>query len=140
MNAVLHTPAHKQPATWRFATTQPDFQISDHGSIWILTPISEAGIMWCDEYMPADCQRWNVGFAIEHRFIEHVVTGIVAALMPDRFDTSADPGTRRALQTLLHPELLGTAFQFLALTRDIAPDLQLSGFKFARTPRVLLGL
>jgi SAM-dependent MidA family methyltransferase len=76
------------------------------------------------------------GFTDQH----HFATGVVAALMPEQFDANADAGTRRALQTLLHPELLGTTFQFLALSRNVAPDVRLSGFKFARSPRVALGL
>jgi hypothetical protein len=60
--------------------------------------------------------------------------------MPEQFDANADAGTRWALQTLLHPEFLGKTFQFLALTKNVAPDFRLSGFKFARSPRVALGL
>ena len=58
----------------------------------------------------------------------------------EQFEGSADSKTRRALQTLLHPEFLGTTFQFLALTRNVTPEFQLGGFKFARDPRVALGL
>jgi SAM-dependent MidA family methyltransferase len=77
-----------------------------------------------------------IGFTDQH----HFVTGVVTALMPDRFDTNADAATRRALQTLLHPEFLGTTFQFLALTKDVGLNFPLSGFKFARNPRAALGL
>jgi SAM-dependent MidA family methyltransferase len=76
------------------------------------------------------------GFTDQH----HFATGVAAALMPEQFDANADAGTRRALQTLLHPEFLGKTFQFLALTRNVAPDFQLSGFKFARSSRTTLGL
>jgi hypothetical protein len=60
--------------------------------------------------------------------------------MSEQFDGNADAGTRRALQTLLHPEFLGTTFQFLALTKGVASGVQLSGFNFARDPRIALGL
>jgi SAM-dependent MidA family methyltransferase len=70
----------------------------------------------------------------------HFVTGVVTALMREQFEGNADAGTRRGLQTLLHPESLGTTFQFLALTKNIAPDFQLSGFRFARSARVALCL
>jgi SAM-dependent MidA family methyltransferase len=76
------------------------------------------------------------GFTDQH----HFATGVAAALMPEQFDANADAGTRWALQTLLHPEFLGKTFQFLALTKNVAPDFRLSGFKFARSPRVALGL
>jgi SAM-dependent MidA family methyltransferase len=76
------------------------------------------------------------GFTDQH----HFATGVVTALMAEEFERGADAGTRRGLQTLLHPEFLGTTFQFLALTRDVTPCVPLSGFKFARDPRVALGL
>jgi SAM-dependent MidA family methyltransferase len=75
------------------------------------------------------------GFTDQH----HFATGVVAALMQEEFDADADAGTRRALQTLLHPEFLGRTFQFLALTRNVAPGFRLGGFNFARDPRVALG-
>jgi SAM-dependent MidA family methyltransferase len=74
------------------------------------------------------------GFTDQH----HFMTGIVTALM--WVDVNAEATSRRALQTLLHPEFLGTTFQFLALTKGVAPDMPLSGFNFARDPRGALGL
>jgi SAM-dependent MidA family methyltransferase len=67
------------------------------------------------------------GFTDQHHFL----TGIVSALgLPD------SPKLARELQTLLHPEMLGRAFQVLGLTKNIDPAAQpLSGFKFARAPR-----
>jgi hypothetical protein len=42
---------------------------------------------------------------------------------------------------LLHPEMLGRAFQVLALVKNIdSGALPLSGFKFAREARSALGL
>jgi len=75
------------------------------------------------------------GFTDQH----HFTTGVVTELMPEQFDANADAATRRALQMLLHPELLGTIFQFLTLARN-PPDVRLSGFKFARDRRPALGL
>jgi SAM-dependent MidA family methyltransferase len=67
------------------------------------------------------------GFADQHHFF----TGLISELMRDEFGPHAAPATRRALQTLLHPEFLGITFQFLALSKN-APASQLSGFRFAR--------
>jgi SAM-dependent MidA family methyltransferase len=40
---------------------------------------------------------------------------------------------KRELQTLLHPEMLGRAFQVLALAKNVGPETKpLAGFKFAR--------
>jgi SAM-dependent MidA family methyltransferase len=67
------------------------------------------------------------GFADQH----HVFTGVISELMQEEFGPQASPATRRALRTLLHPEFLGTTFQFLGLSKN-APADQLSGFRFAR--------
>jgi len=75
------------------------------------------------------CGLTVAGFADQHHFITGLISGA---------DFSAENETR-ALQTLLHPELLGTVFQFLWLAKN-APRDQLSGFRFARDPRALLGL
>jgi SAM-dependent MidA family methyltransferase len=69
----------------------------------------------------------------------HFVTGVISRLLESEFAGDTEPRTRRALQTLLHPEFLGTAFQFLALAKNGGHE-PLSGFKFAREPRTALGL
>jgi SAM-dependent MidA family methyltransferase len=74
------------------------------------------------------------GFTDQHHFL----TGIISEL-PDLLK-DADSRTSRRLQTLLHPEMLGRSFQVLALAKDIDATTGLSGFKFARDARALLGL
>ena len=84
-----------------------------------------------------------------HSFTDqhHFITGIVSELMREEVEKTADAKNKRALQTLLHPEMLGRAFQALALGRGVAGPFvagqflpPLAGFKFARNPRVVLGL
>jgi SAM-dependent MidA family methyltransferase len=66
------------------------------------------------------------GFTDQHHFL----TGIISA-WPGF--VQADRKTKRALQTLLHPEMLGRAFQVLALAKNAGPETNpLAGFKFAR--------
>jgi SAM-dependent MidA family methyltransferase len=67
-----------------------------------------------------------IGFTDQH----HFVTGLLDNFAPRENE-------RRALQTLLHPELLGTRFQYLALGKSV-PDQKLSGFRFARDARTAL--
>jgi SAM-dependent MidA family methyltransferase len=64
-----------------------------------------------------------IGFTDQHHFI----TGMLTQVTPDESE-------RRALQTLLHPEFLGTRFQYLALGKNV-PNQPLSGFRFARDAR-----
>jgi SAM-dependent MidA family methyltransferase len=69
-----------------------------------------------------------IGFTDQYHFI----TGMVAQFTPGE-------SQRRALQTLLHPELLGTRFQYLALGKNVS-GAEMSGFRFARDARRALGL
>lgn len=72
-----------------------------------------------------------IGFTDQHHFL----TGIISRFFPD---VDFDPSEKRALQTLLHPEMLGRNFQVLALGKDFHEPL--SGFRFARDPVAALGL
>jgi SAM-dependent MidA family methyltransferase len=74
------------------------------------------------------------GFTDQHHFI----TGIISELLRDQLPGNADLKTKRALQTLLHPEMLGRAFQLLALAKDVTTPL--AGLKFARDAGAMLGL
>ena len=75
-----------------------------------------------------ECGLTLSGFTDQHHFI----TGLLGQM-------TLEENERRALQTLLHPELLGTRFQYLALGKAVPPR-PLSGFAFARDPRLQLGL
>jgi len=70
-----------------------------------------------------------VGFTDQHHFL----TGIISRFFPD---ADFDASEKRALQTLLHPEMLGRNFQALALGKDFHEKL--AGFQFARDPIVAL--
>ena len=83
------------------------------------------------------------GFTDQHHFL----TGIISQF--DRGGSPEPPAgdwgqlslpdsrkAKRELQTLLHPEMLGRAFQVLGLTKNIDPGAQpLLGFKFGRALR-----
>jgi SAM-dependent MidA family methyltransferase len=72
------------------------------------------------------------GFTDQHHFL----TGILSLIQSDDLGESllADsPKAKRELQTLLHPEMLGRAFQVLALGKNVdIKQSPLAGFKFAR--------
>ena len=91
------------------------------------------------------------GFTDQHHFLTGITStwpdllqarsSISTALSRRARTTDADRKTNRALQTLLHPEMLGRAFQVLALAKNVDPRApRLSGFKFARDARSALGL
>lgn len=98
------------------------------------SPFLEVGRMdlTADVEWTSVAQRGNrcglsvAGFTDQH----HFVTGMLTRFVPEESD-------RHALQTLLHPEFLGTRFQYLALGKN-APATALSGFRFARDARKAL--
>jgi SAM-dependent MidA family methyltransferase len=72
-----------------------------------------------------------IGFTDQHHFL----AGIISKFFPEAdFNVSE----KRAVQTLLHPEMLGRNFQALALGKDLREDL--AGFRFARDPNAALGI
>jgi len=74
------------------------------------------------------------GFTDQHHFI----TGLIST-KPDLIEELI-ASERRGLQTLLHPEFLGTTFQFLALRKNVESMSPLMGFKYARAVRPALGI
>jgi SAM-dependent MidA family methyltransferase len=78
------------------------------------------------------------GFTDQHHFL----IGIISELADwDQSSVADSPKAKRALQTLLHPEMLGRAFQVLALAKNVDPTAPPpAGFKFAREPHSMLGL
>jgi len=88
------------------------------------------------------------GFTDQHHFLTGIISelgrGGLSEPPADDWGQSSlpdSPKTKRALQTLLHPEMLGRAFQVLGLVKNIdSGALPLSGFKFAREARSTLGL
>jgi SAM-dependent MidA family methyltransferase len=74
------------------------------------------------------------GFTDQHHFL----TGIISQSESGDRGQSLLADSRKAkreLQTLLHPEMLGRAFQVLALAKNVGPETNpLAGFKFARPP------
>jgi SAM-dependent MidA family methyltransferase len=87
-----------------------------------------AHVDWTSLVERAEASGMNlVGFTDQH----HFMTGLLSRRAPEESE-------RRALQTLLHPELLGTRFQYLALGKKV-PQHHLSGFRFARDAGKALG-
>jgi SAM-dependent MidA family methyltransferase len=74
------------------------------------------------------------GFTDQHHFL----TGIISQSESGDSGQSLLADSRKAkreLQTLLHPEMLGRAFQVLALAKNVGFETKpLAGFKFARQP------
>lgn len=94
------------------------------------------GVDWTSVTHRAQSNGMRVaGFTDQHHFL----TGIIS----ESPDLTSDSGAKikRELQTLLHPEMLGRAFQVLALAKNVDPAApKLAGFKFAGESDVALAL
>ena len=104
---------------------------------------------WTSIVHRAAANRLSVaGFADQHHFLTGIISELVRSGLSDlragdwRQSPLLDsPKAKRALQTLLHPEMLGRAFQVLALAKNVDPTATPpTGFKFAREPHSALGL
>ncbi len=108
-------------------------------------------VEWTSVAERAEVCRLRVkGFTDQHHFLTGIISEWPEVLQPRVLDSTAlsrrvhiadgDPKVKRALQTLLHPEMLGRSFQALALEKDVDLEAPLAGFKFAREPRSALGV
>jgi SAM-dependent MidA family methyltransferase len=82
------------------------------------------------------------GFTDQHHFLTGIISTWPDLLQARSWNSTvssrrvplaaADRKAKRALQTLLHPEMLGRAFQVIALEKNPDPEApRLAGFKFA---------
>jgi SAM-dependent MidA family methyltransferase len=107
-----------------------------------------AHLNWTEAAERAETVGLSVaGFTDQHHFLTGIISefGRGGSPEPPAGDWGQSPlpfdsKTKRELQTLLHPEMLGRTFQVLALAKDVDLAVPLSGFKFARNPREALGL
>lgn len=88
------------------------------------------GVDWASVIDRAQSNGLSVaGFTDQHHFL----TGIISKWPELASESSAK--MKRELQTLLHPEMLGRAFQVLALSKNVDSEApKLAGFKFADEP------
>ena len=64
------------------------------------------------------------GFTDQHHFM--------VGLGAEHFADGANAAERRAFQTLMHPQFMGTSFMAAAFSKGIGSTLPLGGFRFAR--------
>lgn len=59
---------------------KPDFQIENHGSIFLVRPLNPNARTWIDEHIGSDngFQPYYPTVVIEHRYIGAIAEGIIA--------------------------------------------------------------
>jgi SAM-dependent MidA family methyltransferase len=76
------------------------------------------------------------GFTDQHHFLTGIISQFESGDRGQSFLADSRKA-KRELQTLLHPEMLGRAFQALVLSKNVGQETDpLAGFKFARDPRI----
>lgn len=58
-------------------TKQTDFEVQNHGSIYLLEPCTEAADDWVADHIPDDAMTWGKGIVAEPRYIHDIVEGIL---------------------------------------------------------------
>ena len=56
--------------------TQSDFVVENHGSIFLLTPLTPYANSWVEEHLPEDRMTFGGSIVVEHRYISDIVHGI----------------------------------------------------------------
>lgn len=54
-----------------------DFDVNNQGSIVLLTPMTPAAHEWVETHLPDDALTFGPSIAIEHRYAEDILEGIV---------------------------------------------------------------
>jgi len=54
----------------------PDFFCENHGSIFLLRPISQSAHSWIEEHLPSDAQWFGNGVVVEHRYVWAILAGL----------------------------------------------------------------
>ncbi len=54
----------------------PDFRCENHGSLFLLFPLTQRAHSWIEEHLPEDVQWFGNAVVIEHRYIWTILDGI----------------------------------------------------------------
>ena len=53
-----------------------DFLCENHGSLFLLFPLSQSAQSWVEEHLPTDVQWFGNAVVIEHRYVWTILEGI----------------------------------------------------------------
>jgi len=54
----------------------PDFRCENHGSLFLLYPLTQSARSWIEQHLPEDVQRFSNAVVVEHRYIWAILVGI----------------------------------------------------------------
>lgn len=70
-----------------------DYELENHITKWIVTPVSKAALEWCGAHLPADAPRWGShGFVIEAECLSRVVKdmGRDGLMSPEEYERAME--------------------------------------------------
>jgi len=53
-----------------------DFELTNHGTLFVLDPVTDDAKAWAGEHLPEDAMTWGDGVVIEPRYIGPILDGI----------------------------------------------------------------
>ena len=53
-----------------------DFRCENHGSVFLLYPLTPPADRWVQEYLPEDAQSFGGAFVVEHRYIWSILVAV----------------------------------------------------------------
>ena len=54
----------------------PDFHCENHGSLFLLFPLTDFAQSWVQDHLPEDHMTFGNAVVVEHRYISNIVRGI----------------------------------------------------------------
>lgn len=69
---------HKNEFQASGTSPTPDFLVENHGTIFLLQPLTPAANSWIDQNLPEDHLTFAGAVVVEHRFIADIVRGAIA--------------------------------------------------------------
>jgi hypothetical protein len=54
-----------------------DFEVQNHGSIFLLCPLTDSAREWVDQHLPEDVLTFGGGICVEPRYIADIVRGFL---------------------------------------------------------------
>ncbi len=104
----IRTPerASQGPHRWHEMTgadfaSRWDYELENHITLWIVTPISEAAMQWLYCHLPDDCPRYGAnGFIIEAEFVNQVIKRMTAdkLMSPQEYEQAMEEANQIAHQ------------------------------------------
>lgn len=77
-----HSPACLCDQCVPLKSRPPRFDVEVHGqrgdTVFLFRPITEAARQWIEENVQADAQWFGNGLAVEHRYVEDLINGMLA--------------------------------------------------------------